>query len=426
VASNNKLLTGKKERILILSFLLFFISLFLFRLASSYTVGMCVVGGIALFYNSNREKAQLFRERRYLWFMFAFAILMVFSFLVSDNKAAGMQFLLRRLPLFVFPLTIGLIPLSRKQRDSILLAGGVITSIGCLCSFGYAFYRYQQVNNSAWLYNDALTDLIRQQSIYTSVLVNISIYSFVHYLLNYRPTVWKKIMIIIAIAFLLGISYLLASRNMMLLLYASIFLFAVFIIINRKKYLAGLGLLATIAVAITVIFLFFPKTINRFKELAFTQFNYESQAKESHYAGELTPEQWNGANFRLAAWPCGWEVFKKKPVIGVGLGDKKDELVKVYKAKKFQFAISTGKNVHNNYLDILMSMGVIGLLVFLMGWAFLPLIRIIKNRDKVGFLILLTFLIAMITENYFDRSLGVVLFSFFVPFLLSVNTRNQE
>lgn len=418
--STNQLLDNRKERILLISFFLFFISLFLTRMVSSLTAGMCVVGSVALFYyNSYHEKVQLFRDRKYLRFMFAFVIILLFSFIDSDNKSAGTTFLLRRLPLLVFPFTIGLISLTKKQRDIILMGAGIIVSIACLASLGYAYYRYKLENNSAWLYNDALTYFIRQQSIYTSVLVNISIYSFVYFLLNYRLILWKRIALITGICFLFVISYLLASRNMMLILYLAIISFSLYIIIKRKKYLAGIGLLIAIAIIIGGVFVFFPKTINRFKELAFTQFNYESQAKESHYAGKLTADLWNGANFRLAAWPCGWEVFRKNPVMGVGLGDKKDELFKVYEKKKFTFAISTGKNVHNNYLDILMGTGLIGFIIFLMGWGILPMVQIIKNRDELGFLILLTFLIAMLTENYFDRILGATLFGFFIPFLLS-------
>jgi O-antigen ligase len=417
---------NKKRKILFLAFLLFFISLFLFRLASSYTAGMCLVGAVALWYNTYTDKIRLLKDRKYLWFMFVFFLMLLVSLLSSDNKTAGTQFLLRRIPLLIFPLTIGLIALNRQQRDRILLGGAIIVCIACLATLGYAFIRFQEENNSVWLYNDALTNLIRQQSIYTSVLVNISIFSFVNYLLNYQLQTWKRILLITGIAFLFGISYLLASRNMMLILYATVFLFSLYMIIKRRKYMAGMGLLLAIGIVIAVIFAFFPKTINRFKELAFTQFNYESKAEESHYAGNFTPDQWNGANFRLAAWPCGWEVFKKEPVTGVGLGDKKEELVKVYEAKKFHFAIATGKNVHNNYLDILMSTGIIGLVLFLLGWAILPMARIIRNRDELGFLILLTFLLAMLTENYFDRSLGVVLFGFFVPFLLSINKNSEK
>jgi O-antigen ligase len=206
---------------------------------------------------------------------------------------------------------------------------------------------------------------------------------------------------------------------MMLILYTISLGFSFFYIIKKKKWLDGVGLLVGLLIIGFVIFKFFPKTINRFKELAFTQFNYQSKARESHYASDLSANQWNGANFRLAAWQCGWQLFKEHPLTGVGLGDKKDELFNVYEQKQFHFAIDTNKNVHNNYLDILYSLGIIGLLVFLTGWVIFPAIHFFSNNDNLALLILVTFALAMITENYFDRSLGAMLFGFFISFLLS-------
>ncbi|MEO5562269.1 MAG: O-antigen ligase family protein [Chitinophagaceae bacterium] len=416
----------KRDSLLLTVFLLFFLSLFLDRFITAYTVGMCVLAAAALAHGSFTEKIQLLKRRKYIWFMLAFAAMLVISFLVSENKGLGMQYLQRRIPLLLFPISIGLLEISKKSRDKILLGLAIIVTAMCLCSLGWAFYKFQQEHNSAWLYNDALSYLVGQQSIYTSVLVNISIYIFVYFLLNYQLSGRHKILFGAGIAFLFIISYLLASRNMMLILYATILLFAFYITFKKKKYWLGASLLSAILIVVILIFAFFPKTINRFKELAFTQFNYESRAKESHYAGTLTPDQWNGANFRLAAWPCGWQLFKEHPVAGVGLGDKKDKLVKVYEQKKFQFAITTGKNVHNNYLDILMSMGVIGFVLFLLGWILLPLFQIIRTGDQLGLLILITFILAMITENYFDRSIGAMLFGFFVPFLLSTTNKEIE
>ncbi|MEJ0102978.1 MAG: hypothetical protein WDO19_10645 [Bacteroidota bacterium] len=40
------------------------------------------------------------------------------------------------------------------------------------------------------------------------------------------------------------------------------------------------------------------------------------------------------------------------------------------------------------------------------------------DKDYLSLLIIITFAIAMITEVYFDRSLGGMLFGFFIPFLL--------
>ena len=71
-------------------------------------------------------------------------------------------------------------------------------------------------------------------------------------------------------------------------------------------------------------------------------------------------------------------------------------------------------------------MGVAGLILFLLGWIFLPFNQVIRNRDGLAIIILLTFFFAMLTENYFDRSIGPMLFGFFVTFLLSASrTKNN-
>src|SRR4029077_6902287 len=97
------------------------------------------------------------------------------------------------------------------------------------------------------------------------------------------------------------------------------------------------------------------------------------------------------------------------PVMGVHLGDKKTKLVEKYQEKDFQFAIRTEKNLHNNYLDILVGTGIIGLFLFLTGWYILPMRRAFLFKDYLSVLIMVTFAIAMITEVYFDRSLGGML-----------------
>jgi len=224
---------------------------------------------------------------------------------------------------------------------------------------------------------------------------------------------------LLATLFLFTISYFLASRVMIVTMFSSILAFAFYNIVLKKKYLTGITLVLGLGVGIFLIFKFFPKTVNRFKELAFTQFNYESMGTESHYNMEVTAQQWNGVNFRIAVWQCGWELFLAHPVKGVDIGDKKDALMDKYREKNFQFALQTGKNVHSNYLDILFSMGIIGFGLFMIGWIILPLIYAKQDNDWLSILMILIFAAAWISEIYFDRSLGGMLTGFFIPFLLT-------
>lgn len=400
--------------------LLFIASLFFpFGQALRYFfLGSFALVSILISIKERNHKALLSQHAYAFLFIFLFLTFIILSFVFSGHTD-GLRAIRIRLPLFLFPLLFFFIRISRKQRDKLLLNIAVITTISCFISLNYAIFQAISKEDNAWLYNDALSFLIKQQSIYTSLLVNCSIYIFTYFLLTYYKSSTYKFLLIIGIAFLFIISYLLASRIMMLQLYASVILFLFLYLFQQKKWLQGTGLLAGIVLAIFLTFTFFPKTLNRFKELGFTSYQYDNTGAESHYGGVLTEEQWNGANFRLAAWKCGWELFTQHPVTGVGIGNKTSELNKLYEKKNFRFAIETGKNVHNNYLDILYSMGIIGLLLFLAGWLLLPFFNFWQYRDYLAILITITFIFAMITEVYFDRSLGVMLFGFFIPFLLS-------
>lgn len=409
----------KRDTVFLCLVLLFISTLFF----PSFIVYNAVITGLlvlfALLNGSFREKLLLLRERKYTWWMLGFVVMIFISLFLSDDHKRGLSSLDPRLPLLYFPLSIGLLQLDRETRNKILFGIAIIVTVACFACLAWSGYQYIQTNNAALLYNDSLTSLIGQQSIYISFLVNLSIYIFGYFIFYTRLPPSYKLLLVIAVAFLFIISYMLASRNMMLLLYAITLIFLFYFILERKRYLEGFTLLMGLVMAGFLIFKFFPKTINRFKELSFTSFDYQHQGKESHYNMKVTADQWNGANFRLAAWPCGWQLFKEHPVFGVGLGDKKEELFKVYQQKGFHFAIDTKKNVHNNYLDILFSMGISGFILFVTGWIILPFIRCVRYSDGLAFLIIFTIALAMLTENYFDRSLGGMLVGFFIPFLLA-------
>lgn len=217
---------------------------------------------------------------------------------------------------------------------------------------------------------------------------------------------------------------MLASRNMMLILYGFIFVFLLFYIFKQKKYITGFSIFAMLIISGFAIFNFFPKTLNRFKDFVYTNYDYHHDASESHYSKETTADQWNGANFRLAAWRCGWELFRERPIAGVHLGEKKAKLIEKYKEKDFQFAIRTDKNLHNNYLDILVGTGIIGIVLFFVGWLILPFRSALIDKDYLSVLMLSTISVALITEVFFDREFGGMLVGFFIPLLMIDKTQD--
>ena len=414
-----------KQKLLFASTLLFICSLLFPQFQVFNIAALAFLLITALIYNSLKEKLQLLKTRPYLWWMFAFFVCIVISAFLSDNSKTAFRYVDPRLPLVFFPLTIGLVKLDKTFRDNILMGIGVVITITSIICLVYGIYRSMHFNDTAYLYNDALTKITRQQSIYISLLVNCTIYIF-SYFIFYKPGFKYKGWLVVAILFLFFFSFMLASRNLMLVLYASTIGFGFYYVFKKKKYLEGATMILGLVIGIFLVFKFFPKTINRFRELTFTQFNYQQDGPESHYNMDVATGQWNGVNTRIAIWQCGWDLFKQNPLFGVHIGDKKVKLLEEYRQKNFEFGIRTQKNLHNNYLDILVSMGIIGLMLFLISWIFLPLLATWRAKDGLALLIMLTFALAMVTEIYFDRSLGGMLFGFFIPFLLSSTPGKKE
>lgn len=424
---------SKKEKVLFALILIFLATLFFPRFKLVNIFSAIFLGLYSFFFNSLKEiffvswkgnfasllkvKWQLLKERKWLQWMFLFFAMVVVSVLLSSNFHKGLRYLDPRLPLLYFPVGIGLMQLRKEFKEKVLLGFACLTTAVVFFCFCWSINRSEFFHKPEFLYNDALTEVLGQQSIYISLLVNLSIYVFCYYILNKKSKYrwWMTV----AMLFLFAMSYLLASRIMMVMLYTITIVFASYYIIKRRKYLEGITLLVGLFLGVFVIFKFFPKTFNRFKELEYPQFNYQGMGRESHYNMQVEESQWNGVNLRMAVWRCGWELFLSNPVKGTDIGDKKDALMEKYREKKFRFALETGKNVHSNYVDILYSMGIVGFGLFLTGWILLPLVYAKQYNDWLSILIILTFAAAWISEIYFDRSLGGMLTGFFIPLLLA-------
>ncbi|WP_158607207.1 O-antigen ligase family protein [Pontibacter oryzae] len=369
------------------------------------------------------EKLSLLKKRKGVQAMIFFSVLILVSFALSYNLSQGINYLTLRLPLVIFPVSLGLLQLSATFKEKALLTFAYITTLVCVLCFGYALYNYFILGRADAMYNDNLTLLIGHQSVYVALLVNFAIYIFL-YLLLFRKVSFRA-GVFCSILFLTGISYLLGSRINLAILLVMCVGISIYYILNKKLFVHGVALFIALVVGAFIVFKAEPLMLNRYKELAYSKFEYDHIGTESHYFMELTPDQWNGTNFRLAAWNCGWELFKENPLIGVGLGDKKEELIQKYKQKDFYFAIETNKNVHNNYLDILYSMGLIGFAFFLLAWVIFPLIEAVKYHDILALMMLITLALAWVTEIYFDRSVGGMISGFFVVFLLT-DKKNAE
>lgn len=415
-----------KDKILYVLVVIFLISFYPDHMEVVNNLAVGLIGFFSFFYNTFREKYDLLRRRKEITGMMLFYLLHIVSALVSKDIAEGFSWVVLRMPLLVFPITLGLVYIEQALKERILYAYAVITTITVLVCIVWATFQSISYGDASLLYNDNLTYLLDKQSVYMALLVNLAVFSF-GYLLSIKSTmVTKRSLVYVSFFILLVANFLMASRIAITILYGSIISVAVYNVIQKRK-LMQLGLIvAGMAIVGFLLVNFFPKTINRFRELGYTSYEYSHKGTESHFNMEVTGDQWNGANIRLAVWSCGWELVKQHPVLGVQLGDKVDLLMEVYAARHFDFAYNSRRNMHNNYLDILVAFGIVGLLLFLWGFLFEPLLQCFRSKDIFGMFVIVAFMLSFIPETYFDRSMGNMIFAFFISLIVSYRPSVQK
>jgi O-antigen ligase len=406
-----------RERLLYFGIALFFVSMFL---PDMPVINNIIIGGVVLvsfLYNPFSEKVRLFGERKEIMLMIIFYIWHIISTFLSVNQHEAMVMLALRVPLLVFPVSIGLIYIREELKDRILLAFIVIVTVTSVLCLIYSIGQYRQRGDTGLLYNDSLTYLIHVQSIYFALIVNLALFSYFYLLRKGSFAIEYIGLAYLSIAFLLVFHFMLASRIAIISLYSVFLYFGIMYMVKKRLYLGGGVIILGLIVGSVILVKVFPKVVGRFDELRYTEYRFNNHNREHHYNMELTADQWNGANIRLALWTCGEELARRYWLFGAQLGDKQDRLYDIYRAKQFDYAVQTKKNMHNNYIDVFCTFGVVGFILFLLGYVVIPMRKAIRFRDLLGGLMVGFLAISMFTETYMDRSMGCLLLGFFLSFI---------
>lgn len=126
---------------------------------------------------------------------------------------------------------------------------------------------------------------------------------------------------------------------------------------------------------------------------------------------------------RLEIWRSVPSAFSGLDLIyGVGVGDTKNCLKNAYKSKNAIYAFNEELNTHNQYLQTLVGIGVIGLLILvsIIGYCFY---LAFKKRDLILFSFILIISINFMFEAVLERVFGVLFFTFFLILLTNKSSK---
>ena len=120
---------------------------------------------------------------------------------------------------------------------------------------------------------------------------------------------------------------------------------------------------------------------------------------------------------RFEFWRTGWHIFRENIVIGIGTGDMNIEYNKMYDELDSKLGKEYRLRAHNQYLNFMITFGLIGFLFFLLILAY----PFFGNNNANSFLYIgfcLILYTSMLNEDTLETQVGVTLYAFFNAFFL--------
>jgi len=339
----------------------------------------------------------------------------------STDLKMGLLNLFGRLSLVLFPLVL-IFPgeMVKKNVKKILRTFAIGTVIIMLFRFGYALYRSIHLQDGTvifdphpseyfWLNYFYGTELaIKQHPTYISMYVLLSVFICFEAMFDYSLKLDTKVFWIIISAILLVSQYLLSSRSGILVTFLLTIIYFIFKYFKRRKFFVVLISMLLITIALLPVI----RKNQRINDLYNSLVNSREINQKS-----VDP--------RTVVWKSALSVSKQHILIGVGIGDARNELVREYKRIGENGTIATERyNAHNQFLEVLLESGMVGVIILISILGTMIFLTITERNLLYGLFICMMCLFFMI-ETILYRLAGVSFFSLFSFLLLYYKPDSQ-
>ena len=380
----------------------------------------------ALFSLVNYKKIDL----RNLWLQKSFLLLILIYFILivgliyTSDLSSGLRKIQTQISFLIFPLFLGTKIITKKNRNTYLfmfVLGVLVTVSVC---FGYGLYRFFSnesmyvldefsKTNNIFLYVE-FSKFLDLHPTYFSIYIAVSFFALIELPKSFfsdRPVLKRGIVLILLLALILT-----SSKGGIFSFVISGVVYTAYVYMNKKRKFVLKKILILCAGVMAVFFLN-PMLYKRSEQLlvSFDKF-------------WIRNEQLNeSTSIRFGLWKLSTDVSKENMFFGHGTGS-------VYRTLNdnciylFSFSICESlrnKNCHNQYLNFLVSNGILILLPFLFVMV-KSILNALRNRD----VFLLFFIVFMglnfMFESLLQRERGVVFFTMFLILLLASNKTKQS
>lgn len=358
-----------------------------FKFKPYLAVLVFILSGLSFFYNNNNNK---FHFKRGLLISILFVIAFL-SLLYTNNLNEGWKIIGRMIPLLL-PMAVCLLTDYDRERffnffkKSFVVACSIYTvlifiylnQLGCFSGDSSLNYAYSYIMYEFWGIND--------HPIYIS-----SYFAIALFFLLYSNVTSKTISYILFLVIFAGLLILSRKGSIIAFLVCT----TIFFLSQKMKGYWLKGILIIMFVFIGMIFI--PEIKNRFFELLSVD--------------RIVENTETSTGIRYIIWKSSIQLVENAAFFGYGIGDVQDVLNESYIAQGYKKLAVDTYNAHNQYIQIALTAGLTGLLIFLASNIILYR-QFIKSKNSQGLLVLTFFLMVFLTESYLERQNGIIMYSF--------------
>ena len=347
-----------------------------------------------------------FKQNRILQLLPAIYLLYVIGLIWTENfKYAGLDLQIKA-GFLLLPLFIGTLDLSVKEFKKTTLFFIIGCTLACLLLFANAFISFIETGNHTSFFYISYSSLLMHPT-YISMYLTMAILFLLQRIYDSTKEQHLKyysagILFFFVQLFQLSARTSLAVAVLTFLLAACYYLRKGEIIRVKKRHFIAILLFSTLSY-------FALQGFNN-------RFNQVSNAITSTPIEQVQPE-YNSTTGRLEIWMESMEILQDNWLIGTGTGDVKDELIKTYEKHQFHYALDKKLNAHNQFLQVWLTLGIVGLLLLIWSLA-LPIYRLKSQGQPLFALFAIIIILNSMTESILEVQKGVLFFVFFYSLLV--------
>ena len=350
------------------------------------------------------------------WLFSIYFVLNLISAIFSHDWQQGLQRMEVRLMYLLIPFPVLLIStfeISRAKIYKVFVIAMVFLSTILLLNNGYKIW--QHGNFTSCFFHD-FTALYKQHAVYFSMLL---LFAIILLLEHWQQK--NRFMQLLSLG-ILSIAIIFAASKIMMILYAVFLLYYIFI--KQHSKMLKISFL-TIFIAGLIIAISSGNLRERFvKGMNITQTDFHLENRIFTY-----DEKKNISDLELRyllAKVGVYHMFQdQKALFGYGLGDQQDWFD--YHLMRYNLAPHwyQGHNVHNQYLDVWLNLGILGLFYFCF-MLFILGRRAWQEKDEIWLIFILIFIISFLLEVYLSRNKGIVFFTIWMMFFATFKPLKHE